>query len=67
MERKIHKAGCAANISCAVYHLDGICPGPYGKCTCHDIEEKPTNVSDIDITKIGITTLNQKETSLCNQ
>ncbi len=29
-----HKPGCMANVSCAVYHADGVCPGPYGKCTC---------------------------------
>lgn len=23
-----------ANVSCLVIHPDGICPGPYGKCTC---------------------------------
>lgn len=26
------------NSACAVYHLDGICPGPYGKCTCDGSE-----------------------------
>lgn len=31
---KIHKQGCLANASCLVVHLDGVCPGPYGKCTC---------------------------------
>lgn len=31
---KQHKQGCLANTACAVYHPDGICPGPYGKCTC---------------------------------
>ncbi len=35
---KQHKPGCMANIKCAVYHADGICPGPYGICTCDTIE-----------------------------
>lgn len=34
---KIHKPGCMANIQCSVFHADGICPGPYGKCTCDGI------------------------------
>ncbi len=34
MNIKIHKPGCLANVSCLVIHPDGICPGPYGKCTC---------------------------------
>lgn len=25
-----------ANLRCLVIHTDGICPGPYGKCTCDD-------------------------------
>lgn len=37
MNNKIHKPGCMANISCLVAHSDGICPGPYGKCTCDSI------------------------------
>lgn len=36
-----HKPGCMANLSCLVYHPDGVCPGPYGKCTCDEIKEKP--------------------------
>ncbi len=34
---KEHKPGCLANTHCAVYHADGVCPGPYGKCTCDEI------------------------------
>ena len=34
MEQKQHKPWCMANISCLVIHLDGKCPGPYGRCTC---------------------------------
>lgn len=41
MERKIHKPGCMANLSCLVYHPDGVCPGPYGKCTCDEIKVMP--------------------------
>lgn len=29
-----HKPMCKINMSCAVLHEDGICPGPYGKCDC---------------------------------
>lgn len=36
---KIHKQGCMANISCLAIHLDGVCPGPYGKCTCDTLPE----------------------------
>lgn len=39
---KIHKPNCMANVTCAVFHADGVCPGPYGKCTCDGNE---TNVS----------------------
>lgn len=39
-EKKQHKPGCLANISCMVAH-NGPCPGPYGKCTC---EGNNTNV-----------------------
>lgn len=39
---KIHKSGCIANVSCLVIHSDGVCPGPYGKCTCDGLEPKPT-------------------------
>lgn len=28
-----HKPNCASNISCAVYHENGVCPG-YKKCDC---------------------------------
>lgn len=35
---KSHKQGCLANTSCLVIHPDGICPGPYGKCTCDVID-----------------------------
>lgn len=41
---KQHKSGCMANIHCAVYHPDGICSGPYGKCTCDEIEVSKTNM-----------------------
>lgn len=46
MEIRQHKPGCMANVVCAVYHPDGICPGPYGQCTCEQIEEKPIEVHD---------------------
>lgn len=36
---KQHKPGCLANMSCAVYHADGICPGPYGRCNCDSIKD----------------------------
>lgn len=39
---KIHKPGCLANVSCLVVHTDGVCPGPYGKCTC---EGSGTNIT----------------------
>lgn len=29
-----HDPMCKINMSCAVLHEDGICPGPYGKCDC---------------------------------
>lgn len=41
-----HKPGCMALINCTVYHADGICPGPYGKCTCDQILETPTVKED---------------------
>lgn len=34
MELDKHEPGCMANMQCLVIHSDGICPGPYGKCTC---------------------------------
>src|SRR3990167_4330457 len=34
-----HKPGCMINRRCLVVHLDGICPGPYGKCSCHELPE----------------------------
>lgn len=36
---KKYKPGCMALMSCAVYHEDGVCPGPYGKCTCDQIQD----------------------------
>lgn len=41
-----HKPGCMALINCTVYHADGICPGPYGKCTCDQVLETPTVKED---------------------
>ena len=38
---KQHKAGCLINVQCAVVHSDGICPGPYGKCTCPEPPKEP--------------------------
>lgn len=35
-----------ALINCTVYHADGICPGPYGKCTCDQVLETPTVKED---------------------
>lgn len=29
-----HDPGCMIHRSCLVIHPDGICPGPYGKCSC---------------------------------
>ncbi len=37
LNNKEHKPGCLANVSCLVIHPDGICPGPYGQCTCASI------------------------------
>lgn len=31
-----------ANTACLVIHEDGICPGPYGKCTCDEITITPS-------------------------
>ena len=36
---KNHKPGCLIYFQCCVYHSDGICPGPYGKCSCGAINE----------------------------
>lgn len=36
-----HKPGCMINTRCLVYHVDGVCPGPYGQCTCSQITEIP--------------------------
>lgn len=35
MDNKIHKPDCLLNVHCLVIHPDGICPGPYGTCTCN--------------------------------
>ena len=43
MNMKTHKPGCMINTSCLVVHPDGVCPGPYGKCTCDSISEAPIN------------------------
>lgn len=54
---KHHKPGCMANISCLVLHYDGICPGPYGKCTCDQLpDDKPIEISNIDLTGDSTTT-----------
>lgn len=45
--QRTHKAGCMANMVCAVYHPDGVCPGPYGKCTCDEIPNQPEPKLDI--------------------
>lgn len=34
-----HALGCMANIKCLVLHTDGVCTGPYGKCTCPSINK----------------------------
>jgi len=48
---KIHKQGCLANVHCLVYHPDGVCPGPYGKCNCDELPETPPiQISNADIT-----------------
>lgn len=49
-EIKIHKPGCMANMHCLVIHPDGICPGPYGQCTCGQTEgpkEKENKVYEL--------------------
>jgi hypothetical protein len=43
---KQHKAGCLANVSCLVYHPDGVCTGPYGKCTCDQLPPEITLTSN---------------------
>lgn len=39
MSQKQHKPGCKGIMSCLVYHPDGVCPGPYGVCTCDQPNE----------------------------
>lgn len=48
IENRQHKPGCMANMACMVYHDDGICPGPYGKCTCATLPAKPESEKLVD-------------------
>lgn len=42
LDRGNHESGCLINTRCLVYHIDGVCPGPYGTCTCK-FGKKDTN------------------------
>ena len=41
-----HKENCKINMQCLVIHPDGICPGPYGKCTCETLEDRLLELSE---------------------
>ena len=59
MNQKQHKPGCKINIQCLVYHQDGVCPGPYGTCTCDEITDSNTkpqaNLPEVNYMQVGRT------------
>lgn len=38
-----------ANMRCLVIHSDGICPGPFGKCTCYQPPEQSRQAGYLEI------------------
>lgn len=54
VDNKQHKPGCMTNLQCLVYHPDGVCPGPYGQCTCSYLPE--TQKIEVTLGKLTPTT-----------